>query len=46
MKSIHDQLEKLSEAHTDMIQLYGEDNHFRLTGKLYFLINSKIFNIF
>ena len=43
MESIHHQLEKLSEAHSDMIELYGEDNHFRLTGKLFFLSNHNFF---
>ena len=33
MEKIKEQLEKLSLAHCDMITLYGEDNHHRLTGK-------------
>ncbi len=35
MKSIIGQLDKLSLAHTDMIHLYGEDNHYRLTGNIF-----------
>ena len=43
MTAIHSQLEKLSEAHSDMITLYGEDNHHRLTGNYSFLSNFFLF---
>ena len=40
MTAIISQLEKLKEAHTEMIVLYGESNHERLTGIIYLFIIS------
>lgn len=41
MKEIYAHLERMAEAHLEVIPLYGEDNHYRLTGKYFFkfLIN-------